>query len=121
MIIDGEEKKTSPFWLLVVQIMGAVVLVIVLIGIIQGWNKIIQFSNAFFWAAVIAAGCALGSSMAFSGAILHSLYHGHDRGLTIMETLRSDHDKTRPTRRFALQLLIVAVICLGFSVIISFL
>jgi hypothetical protein len=119
MAIQSEAQNKVPFWLPVLQAIGIAVVGIVILGLVFDWRTRLQYSDAFFWAAVIAAGIALGASMAFSGAVIHRLYGAHGRGASLSENLRNDYAKTRPTRRFAAQMLAAAAICFGLSMLIG--
>ena len=108
MVEQSEEQKKVPFLLPVLQTLGIVVVVIVLLGLVFSWNTRLQYSNAFFWAAIVAAGIAVGSSMSFSGAVIRTVYGRHGRGTSLMDNIRQDYKRTRPTRRFAAQMLAAA-------------
>jgi hypothetical protein len=119
MVEQSEERKKVPFLLPVLQVLGIVVVAIVILGLVFGWSTRVQYSNAFFWAAIIAAGIAVGSSMAFSGAVIRSVYGRHGRGASLMDNIRQDYTRTKPTRRFAGQMLTASGFCFGLSVLIG--
>lgn len=119
MISQVDEKKKSSFFLTVLQYTLIVAALVVVAGLVLGWRSRIEISNGFFWAAAICAAIALGSSMAFSGAVIHSVYHKQGKGETLMDNIRQDFKKTRLTRRFALQMLAVAALCFLISVLVG--
>lgn len=119
MVTPFEEKKKPPFMLTVLQFTLIVAAIVVVTGVILGWRSRLEISNGFFWAAAICAAVALGSSMAFSGAVIHSVYHKQGKEEKLMDNVRQDFKKTRPTRRFALQMLVTAAFCFILSVLVG--
>jgi uncharacterized membrane protein len=119
MTISVENPKSPPFILTVIQITAVVVVIVVILGLALDWQTQVKYSDAFFWAALICTGFALGGAMAFSGAVIHSIYHRYGKENTMPENLRADYQKTRPTRRFAGQMLATAAICLLISILLG--
>ena len=117
MLEHAEEKKKAPFFLVVLQIMLIVAAIVVVVGLALGWRSRVEISNGFFCAAAICAAIALVSSLAFSRSMRSSVYHGQGKNETLRGKVREDFKKTRPSRRFALQMLLVALFCFVISVL----
>lgn len=112
------EKRS--FFLPVLQFVLIVAAVVVTLGVILGWRTRLQFSDGFFWAAMLSAGIALGSTFVFAGAAIRTAYvHPGEGGVPMLESLRTNYRQTRSVRRFTAQVSLVALLCFALSVIIG--
>lgn len=116
---DLPPNKPS-FFLPIAQLVLIVAAIIVVLGVVLGWSTRLQFSDAFFWAAMIAAGVGVGSTFAFAGSAIRTTYtRPADSDMTIIESLRENYRQTRSMRRLTAQTFVLAVVCFVISMVIG--
>ncbi len=116
MTASSRSKGWPRFFLEVVIYFSLIVIAAVLFGLLIGWQTLYEFGTGFFIAAIVALVAGAAKAVGFGMSREPKFQYGQTiTRETPSDRVRKDFAESFSEQRFALQMVVVAVLCFALS------